>query len=192
MTSLTRHDRRAACADTDLAAPALHDRLIALADGDRDALAACYAEHGDMVFRAAMRLTANRADAEDVTQELFIRLPRIVGGFAGVMSQFAPWLRRIAVRDALMRMRGGRRRREVSAESIASLVSASHDTLGRITLETALAALGAEHRTVFLLKEVEGYSHAEIAELLGITVANSEVRLHRARRQLREFLRGSR
>ena len=192
MASLTQYARRAACADADPSEPALHDQLLALANGDRDALAAMYAEHGDMVFRTAMRLTGNRSDAEDVTQELFVRLPRIVGGFAGGATQFAAWLRRIAVRDALMRMRGGRRRREVSADAVASLVSASPDTLGRITLETALAALSAEHRAVFLLKEVEGYGHAEIAELLDITVANSEIRLHRARRQLRELLRGSR
>jgi RNA polymerase sigma factor (sigma-70 family) len=91
-----------------------------------------------------------------------------------------------------MRMRGGRRRREVDVDGVAALVTRTDDLLARLTLETALERLSEEHRTVFLLKEVEGYDHAEIAELVGITVANSEVRLHRARRQLRELLRGSR
>jgi RNA polymerase sigma-70 factor (ECF subfamily) len=64
--------------------------------------------------------------------------------------------------------------------------------LERMSIDSALDRLSDDHRTVFLLKEVEGYDHAEIAELLGISTANSEVRLHRARRQLRDLLRGSR
>jgi len=115
-----------------------------------------------------------------------------VSGFAGTVEQFPGWLRRIAVREALMRLRRGRRRNEVSAESIVALISRPDDVLARLSIDSALARLSVEHRTVFLLKEVEGYDHAEIAELLGISVANSEVRLHRARRQLRELLRDSR
>lgn len=77
-------------------------------------------------------------------------------------------------------------------DGVASLVAPAHGVIERLTVEEALRHLSDEHRTVFLLKEVEGYDHAEIAELLGLSVANSEVRLHRARRQLRELLRGSR
>jgi RNA polymerase sigma-70 factor (ECF subfamily) len=91
-----------------------------------------------------------------------------------------------------MHLRGGRRRREVSVDGVASLIARPDHALERLSIEAALEQLSDEHRTVFLLKEVEGLDHAEIAELLGITVANSEVRLHRARRQLRDFLRGSR
>jgi RNA polymerase sigma-70 factor (ECF subfamily) len=75
---------------------------------------------------------------------------------------------------------------------VASLLAPSDPVIERITIEDALARLSDEHRTVFLLKEVEGFAHTEIAELLAISVANSEVRLHRARRQLRDLLRGSR
>jgi len=166
--------------------------LSALAGGDRDALARLYASYGSLVFRTARRLTGSRADAEDVTQDVFVRLASTADGFVGTAEQFPGWIRRVAVRAALMRMRGGRRRREVDVDGVAALVTRTDDLLARLTLETALERLSEEHRTVFLLKEVEGYDHAEIAELVGITVANSEVRLHRARRQLRELLRGSR
>ena len=91
-----------------------------------------------------------------------------------------------------MHLRRGRRRRESSVEGVAALVMRDDHTLERLSIEEALERLSPEHRTVFLLKEVEGYEHSEIADLLGISVSNSEVRLHRARRQLRELLGGSR
>lgn len=173
------------------AARELHERLGSVEAGDTAALGELFAEFGDLVYRAALRLTANAADAEDVTQDVFLRLRGAVSGFAGPAESFQGWLRRVAVRQALMHLRRGRRRREVSVEGVASLMASSTGILERLTIETALARLSDEHRTVFLLKEVEGYGHAEIAELLGISIANSEVRLHRARRQLRDLLRGS-
>lgn len=159
---------------------------------DMAALGQLYMEFGDLVYRTAYRLTASRADAEDVTQELFVRLPGALRGFTGPSSSFPAWIRRVAVRQALMHLRAGRRRREVDVESVAALMSAGADGTAKLTLDAALARLSDEHRTLFLLKEVEGYSHAEIAEMLGISTANSEVRLHRARRQLRDLLEGSR
>jgi RNA polymerase sigma-70 factor (ECF subfamily) len=167
-------------------------RLDRVEAGDTSALGELFAEFGDLVYRAAYRLTGRGADAEDVAQEVFLRLPAALRGFTGGVGSFPGWIRRVAVRQALMQLRAHRRRGEVSVDAIAALVSPGDDTLGRLSLEAALAHLTHEHRSVFLLKEVEGYDHAEIAELLGISVANSEVRLHRARRQLRELLRGSR
>jgi RNA polymerase sigma-70 factor (ECF subfamily) len=123
---------------------------------------------------------------------VFVKLALAVAGFTGDFTQFPAWLRRIAVRASLMRLRTGRRRREMDTEDVAALVSASDAVLDRLSIEAALQRLSVEHRTVFLLKEVEGYDHREIAELVGISVANSEVRLHRARRHLRELLGGSR
>lgn len=171
---------------------ALRDRLRRLAAGDQGVLADLFIEHGDMVFRTALRLTGSRADAEDVTQDLFLRLGGAVAGFTGGPGSFAGWLRRVAVRQALMHMRGGRRRREVDVDGVLGLLAPAVHEAERMTIEAAIARLPDDHRTVFLLKEVEGYGHAEIADLLGISVANSEVRLHRARRTLRELLRGSR
>lgn len=192
MPPLGARDTTAEASDIDAPSPVRRQQLDALARGDIGPLAQLVAEFGDLVYGTVYRLTGNAADAEDATQEVFIRLPDVVAGFAGTVEQFPAWIRRIAVRAALMRLRSGRRRNEVSAESIAALVSRPDDVLARLTIEGALARLSVEHRTVFLLKEVEGYDHAEIAELLGISVANSEVRLHRARRQLRELLRDSR
>ena len=156
------------------------------------ALGELFAEYGDVVYRAALRLTGSRPDAEDITQDVFTRLPGALRGFTGTAGNFPAWLRRVAVRQALMHLRGGRRRREVSVESVSALTMRADAALERLSIDAALSMLSEDHRTVFLLKEVEGYDHAEIAELLGISTANSEVRLHRARRQLRELLRGSR
>jgi RNA polymerase sigma-70 factor (ECF subfamily) len=167
-------------------------RLERVESHDMAALGDLFTRYGDLVFRTAFRLTGSRADAEDVTQELFVRLPGAVSGFTGAASNFPGWIRRVAVRQALMHLRTGRRRREVSVEGVTALLVTQNRALERLTLDAALAQLSNDHRTVFLLKEVEGYDHAEIAELLGISTANSEVRLHRARRQLRELLRGSR
>lgn len=174
------------------AGPAFRARLDRVQASDMTALGELFAEHGNMVYRAAFRLTASRADADDVTQELFVRLPGAVRGFTGTAANFPGWLRRVAVRQALTHLRGGRRRREVSVESVSALTMPADGVLDRLTIADAIARLSDEHRTVFLLKEVEGYDHGEIAELLGISTANSEVRLHRARRQLRDLLRGSR
>lgn len=170
----------------------LRSLLLRVQDADTAALGELYVQYGDLVYRTALQLTRYSADAEDVTQEVFVRLPGALQGSAGTLDSLEGWLRRIAVRQALTHLRGGRRRREVSVDGVASLLAPADDSLGRLTLHAALLRLSEEHRTVFLLKEVEGYGHGEIAELLGISTANSEVRLHRARRQLRELLRGSR
>lgn len=167
-------------------------QLERLAAGDQGALAELFVAYGDLVYRTALRLTRSRADAEDIAQELFLRLPESARGFTGPAASFPGWIRRVAVRQSLTHLRSGRRRREVSVDGVASLLAPTIASLDRLTIETALARLPDEQRTVFLLKEVEGYGHAEIAELLGISVANSEVRLHRARRTLRDMLRGSR
>ena len=176
--------------------PPLHDssaaRLDRVVAGNVAALGELFISHGDLVFRTARRLTGSSADAEDVVQDLFVRLPHALQGFTGGVSSFAAWIRRVAVRQALMQLRAGRRRGEVSVDAVATLLAPAEDVAGRLTIEDALARLSNEHRAVFLLKEVEGFAHTEIAEIMGISVANSEIRLHRARRQLRDLLRGSR
>ena len=187
-----RHAAALSLADDDDPARALRERIERTRLGDRAALGELFIEFGDDVFRLALRLTGSRADAEDVTQDVFVRLTRAIVGFTGTTANFGAWIRRVAVRQALMHLRSGRRRREVTVEGVANLFAATDDTLSRLTIDAALLRLSDDHRLVFLLKEVEGYEHREIAELLDISVANSEVRLHRARRELRELLRGSR
>ena len=156
--------------------------------GERDALGELYAVFAPTVHAAAHRLLGERADAEDVTHELFVGLPRILAGWDAARGSLGPWLRRVSVRLALMRLRSGRRRREVDVGAVASLVARTDEPHDRLTMADALERLSDEQRVVFLLKEVEGYSHAEIAALLEISVRNSEVRLFRARQALRAFL----
>jgi RNA polymerase sigma factor (sigma-70 family) len=188
----TPHGSLAAVTSDAESALLFRKRLDLVEARDMAALGELFTVHGDLVYRTALRLTGSRPDAEDVTQELFVRLPGAVRGFTGTAANFPGWIRRVAVRAALMHLRGGLRRREVNVEGVAALMATPDRTLERLTIDAALYRLSEEHRTVFLLKEVEGYDHAEIAELLGISTANSEVRLHRARRQLRDLLRGSR
>ena len=160
--------------------------------GDRDALAALYDAFAATIFASAHRLLGERSDAEDATHEVFVAIGRTLERWDPERGTLGPFLRRVAVRIALMRLRSSRRRREVSVDAVASLLDRGHEPHDRLSLDGALARLSEEHRVVFLLKEVEGYSHAEIAGLLEISVRNSEVRLFRARQSLRALLGGSR
>jgi RNA polymerase sigma-70 factor (ECF subfamily) len=187
-----RHATAVSLADDAEPVRARRERIDLARGNSRHALGELFVEFGDDVFRSALRLTGSTADAEDVTQDVFVRLPKALAGFTGTSEMFGAWIRRVTVRQALMHLRSGRRRREVTVDGVANLFAATDDTLSRLTIDAALLRLSDDHRLVFLLKEVEGYEHREIAELLGISVANSEVRLHRARRELRELLRGSR
>ena len=160
--------------------------------GDEEAFGGLYARHAAAAYAAAYRLLGSAADAEDVVQELFLALPATLSGYDPTRGPLGPWLRRVAVRLALMRMRTVRRRRETDAGSVAALLARDDAALERLSIEGALARLSDDQRAVFLLKEVEGYEHREIAALLDISVANSEVRLFRARQALRALLGGSR
>ena len=160
--------------------------------GDEQAFAALYSRHAPAAYAASYRLLDSAADAEDVVQELFLALPGMLSGYDPTRGALGAWLRRVAVRLALMRMRTVRRRRETDAGSVAALLAREDAALDRLSIEGALARLSDDQRTVFLLKEVEGYEHREIAALLEISVANSEVRLFRARQALRALLGGSR
>ena len=181
--------------DTDYMADRADDdaTLVARAmRGDEGALTSIYQLHAAGAFGASARLLGDAHDAEDVIQELFLALPSTLSAFDPSRGTLGAWLRRVAVRLALMRMRTVRRRRETDAESVAGLLARDDAMLERLSIEAAIDRLTDEQRTVFLLKEVEGYDHREIASLLEISVANSEVRLFRARQALRAFLGGSR
>ncbi len=156
--------------------------------GSADALAALYHAFGTQVYRTAWWIVGNRADAEDVLQDVFVGLPDALAHYQE-RGALAAWLRRLTARTALMRLR--RQRREASfsaAHDRPSGDSASANVIERVAVADALDRLAEPLRRVFLLKEVEGFSHREIAALLGISVGASEVRLHRAWRRLRELL----
>ena len=158
--------------------------------GDPKALEVLYTEHAPAVMRLAHRVTGSAADAEDVLQDVFLGLPEALRRY-DEQGSFAGWLLRITTRVALMRMRTARRRREVPIDAVPEPERPMPaDALAdAAALEQAIARLSTTLRVTFVLKAAEGYSHAEIAEILGITTSTSEVRYHRALKKVRDYLR---
>lgn len=155
--------------------------------GEVDALGVLYERHAETLYRSVYRLLGNAHEAEDLVQDLFVGLPEALGTY-GEQGKLGGWLQRVATRMALMRLRS--RKRVVNTVAEALPVYGEIETLhSAMTLQRALHTLSEPLRTVFVLKEMEGYSHAEIAELLGIRRGTSEVRLHRALMALRNVLR---
>lgn len=152
--------------------------------GSMDALAELYDRYAATVYDAALRLLASPADAEDVLHDVFVGLTAALDRYEE-RGAFGAWVRSIAVRRALMGLR--RARRHVVGSDPVKDASAT-DPTRRIAARDAVAALPDSLRAVFVLKEVEGYSHIEIAEQLGITPRASALRLHRAWKLLRNHL----
>jgi RNA polymerase sigma-70 factor (ECF subfamily) len=173
--------------------PTRPDLIARAREGSPEALETIYVEHGDALMRLAYHLTGSAPDAEDVLHDVFLGLPEALGRYQE-RGAFAAWLRRVTARVALTRVRVARRRHEVPLEeSVPGARFASGDPpIEHADLEHAIRRLPATLRAVFVLKEVEGLSHAEVAGVLGIRVGTSEVRLHRAMKKLREYLKGTR
>jgi len=120
-----------------------------------------------------------------VVQDLFVGLPEALERYRD-QGRFESWLRRVTVRLGLMRLRSGRRRREVDLESVDGAAAVQSESRGEdLGLWFGLERLPEEQRAIVILKVVEGYSHEEVAELLGIRRGASQVRLHRALQRLR-------
>jgi RNA polymerase sigma-70 factor, ECF subfamily len=152
---------------------------------DPDTIAALYAQHAPAMMRVAYHITGSRADAEDVLHDVFLGLPAALARYEE-RGRIEAWLVRLTAHAALTRGRRRRRAAETPIENKA-ITGAAPDT-ERIDIQSALRALPASLRAVVVLKEIEGYSHAEIAQILGISVGASEVRLCRAMKRLREAL----
>ena len=166
----------------------LVDRIRA---GDPEALSVVYHRHAARLLVLAARLLESASDAEDVVQDLFVGLPEALGCYQE-SGQFPSWLRRTLVRLALMRLRAGRRRRETDLDQVVGFaVSPAGHPRDHADLARALGQLPAEQRVVVVLRTIEGYSHHEIAELLGIRRNSSEVRFHRALQRLRRIMEES-
>jgi len=159
--------------------------------GEPAALAALYHLHGPRLFGLAWRLTGSHADAEDVVQDLFVGLPEALKRYED-RGRLGAWLRTVTVRLVLMRRRAERRRGEVAlGPDVAGSGPPDGGVLNRADMDHALRALPDAMRTVFVLKALEGYTHAEIGTLLGIRAGTSEMRYHRAVRRLRTALKES-
>ena len=161
------------------------------ARGDRRALHVLYEEYSEQLFAVAYRLTESSADARDVMHDVLADLPEMFRRFDG-KRPLGPWLRSVTVHAALKHVRSERRRHEVAIAAAPDegdvVASPESRILDSIALERALFSLTERLRTVVVLKEMEGYSHREIAELLQIERATSQGRLYVARKQLRAKL----
>lgn len=160
--------------------------LIALArGGNARAFEALYHAHAARVHALCLRMAGQRSLAEDLTQEAFVLAWRALPAFRGA-SRFGTWLHRIAVNAVLAHLRS-RDDWRFDTEADAEAIAAEPAPVGRgalIDLERAIAALPPGARGVFVLHDIEGFEHAEIAGLLGIAEGTSKAHLHRARRLL--------
>lgn len=141
------------------------------------------------MYQTALRVTKDPDDAQDVLQDVFLGLPKALRKYEGC-GNLEGWLRRVTERKALMQLRWRRLKREVSIEKSppASIADSPARIEDRLAIEDAISSLNERQRIVFVLKELEGYTHPEIAELLGISPLASRCRYHRALKRLRRIL----
>jgi RNA polymerase sigma-70 factor, ECF subfamily len=165
------------------------------AQGDLEAFEELFRRHRRLVYGLCLRMTQDVAEAEDVTQEVFVLLFRKIGGFRGE-ANFTTWLHRLTVNQVLMRFRKNKSRREDSLEdenlkaheSVRPASPKASQMIDRITLESAIAKLPPGYRAAFILHDIEGYEHEEVARILGCAVGTSKSQLHKARTKLRKLL----
>lgn len=144
--------------------------------GSPEALGALYARCGPPLFRLAYRLMGTREDAEDVVHDVFVGLPEALRHY-DERGTLEGWLNRVTARVALMRLRRRAARHEVALNESMERASNADPTADRVALRSALDRLPDSLRLVVVLKEIEGYSHADVATLLGISPGTSRARL---------------
>jgi RNA polymerase sigma-70 factor (ECF subfamily) len=170
--------------------------------GDAEAFQALYEKHKRRVYSLCLRMTANTAEAEDLAQEAFLQLYRKIATFRGE-SAFSTWLHRLSVNVVLMHLRkkslpvisldettqgdDDSQKKDFGADDLA--LSGSID---RMQLQRAVDNLPPGYRTIFVLHDIEGYEHNEIAKIAGCSIGNSKSQLHKARMKLRDLLRMNR
>jgi RNA polymerase sigma-70 factor (ECF subfamily) len=164
--------------------------------GDISCFELLYERHNRRVYSLCLRMTQNASEAEDLAQEVFIQLFRKIGSFRGE-SAFTTWLHRLTVNQVLMHFRKRGVRMEQTTEDGETPVQVVVGTenplqmpvVDRIALDKAISQLPPGYRTVFILHDVEGHEHEEIARMLGCSVGTSKSQLHKARMKLRLLLR---
>jgi RNA polymerase sigma-70 factor (ECF subfamily) len=175
-------------------------QLIARAQqGDEAAFGVLFNAHKRRVYSLCLRMTGDTAEAEDLTQEAFLQLFRKISTFRGE-SAFTTWLHRLVVNVVLMRLR----KKGLQQVSLDEVDSSQEEpvkrdygdddrrlmgSIDRVSLDRAIAGLPHGYRTVFVLHDVEGYEHNEIAQIMDCSTGNSKSQLHKARLKLRQSLR---
>jgi RNA polymerase sigma-70 factor, ECF subfamily len=166
------------------------DDVTLAAAGDRRAFERLYRTHVDRVFSLCVRMAADRLTAEELTQDVFVRAWEKLASFRGE-SAFGTWLHRLAVNVVLNQRKHVARRRarfDDSDHLLEGISRSGGSAIDGMDLEGAIQSLPKGARMIFLLHDVEGYRHEDIAELLGITAGGSKAQLHRARMLLRQRL----
>ncbi|MGH2556750.1 MAG: RNA polymerase sigma factor [Actinomycetota bacterium] len=172
-----------------------HELLAACRRGDREAFEEVVRRTYRHVYTQALRLVGDRQEAEDVAQEAYLRVYRGLAGFRGD-AQFETWLYRIVSNAAMSHLRKRRRFGDLVMDSSeeprepASPIRVAEEAVERDTLAGALDALPASLRVVVILKDVYGLSCREIGDQIGVSEGAVKVRLHRARKRLKEKLFG--
>lgn len=169
---------------------------LRVAAGDMQAFEELYERYHRRIYTLCLRMTNNVAESEDLTQEIFIHVYRKIASFRGE-SAMMTWLHRVTVNKVLMHFRKNSVRRERPTEDGQSpepkaLVRGTSDqtqAVDRIALDRAIAQLPPGYRAVFILHDVEGYEHAEIARICRTAVGTSKSQLHKARKKLNELLK---
>ncbi len=168
--------------------------------GDHEAFAQLYSLHKRRIYSLCLRMVGNVAAAEDLTQEAFLQLHRKIATFRGD-SAFSTWLHRLAVNVVLMQLRKKGlalisldEAMEPAPEEGPSRSFGAPDltlsgAIDRLALERAVADLPTGYRLIFILHDVEGFEHNEIASILDCSIGNSKSQLHKARLKLRDALR---
>lgn len=159
-------------------------------DGDARAVRALYERYAPRVYAVVRRIAGDDESAQDYAQEAWIRAIRALPTFRGD-ARFSTWLHRIAVNAALQALRRSetRERREAPMPDAVPAPSLRSDALLQQRLERALDRLPAGMRTILILHDVEGYTHEEIGESLGIASGTSKSQLFKARARMRDLLR---
>jgi len=160
-------------------------------NGDRAAFEQIYRENVGRVYAICLRMLANSTRAQELTQDAFVRAWEMIGTFRGE-SAFSSWLYRLAVNVVLADLRSKKRRtaRVMITDDLSVYDKTSHTANpgSAIDLERAIALLPERARAVFVLHDIEGYQHGEIAEITGVAEGTSKAQLHRARKLLRKAL----
>ncbi|HEY1902982.1 MAG TPA: sigma-70 family RNA polymerase sigma factor [Terracidiphilus sp.] len=176
------------------------DTLARAQAGDHQAFAQLYSLHKRRIYSLCLRMVGNIAEAEDLTQEAFLQLHRKIATFRGD-SAFSTWLHRLAINVVLMQLRKKGlslisldEAMEPAAEERPGRSFGEQDlslsgAIDRLALQRAIDNLPAGYRLIFVLHDIEGFEHNEIAVMLDCSVGNSKSQLHKARLKLRDELR---
>lgn len=168
--------------------------------GDVAAFERIYQLHSRKVYALCLRMVSDRSEAEDLTQDVFLQLFRKINTFRGE-SCFSTWLHRMSVNIVLLRFR----KKTLVDKSLETITNPEEGSsaearefggpdlrlkgaVDRVTLETAINELPPGYKAMFILHDVQGYKHEEIAEIFGCSAGNSKSQVHKARTRLRELL----